>query len=166
MNEIDKNREKVRAEVLTRILERDGCVRVSVLLEESRDPSSPLHNEFEWDDSKAAEEYRKNQARRIIRVTRLSGEQERLVHVPVIANIDRERQGREGYYKTPTQVASNLDEFERAYNSARRQLSAATRAVEELERAAKLRGEDDDLAARLAVALKALDTAAQAIATH
>lgn len=32
------------------------------LVEASRDESAPLHNEFEWNDTKAAEKYRETQA--------------------------------------------------------------------------------------------------------
>lgn len=37
------------------------------LVDVSRPESAPLHCEFEWDDSKAAEKYREEQARNIIR---------------------------------------------------------------------------------------------------
>lgn len=37
------------------------------LLDASRDVNAPLHNEFEWDDSEAAERYREQQAGGIIR---------------------------------------------------------------------------------------------------
>lgn len=38
------------------------------LLDASMEESAPLHNEFEWDDKKAAEAHRENQARYIIRM--------------------------------------------------------------------------------------------------
>lgn len=38
------------------------------VVEQARDESSALHNYFEWDDTVAAEEFRIEQARRIIRV--------------------------------------------------------------------------------------------------
>lgn len=37
------------------------------LLEANRPEGAPLHSEFEWDDTTAAEEYRKSQARYLIR---------------------------------------------------------------------------------------------------
>lgn len=38
------------------------------VVEFARDPTTALHSQFEWEDSKAAEEYRLWQARQIIRV--------------------------------------------------------------------------------------------------
>lgn len=47
-------------------LEEQGNLTAKSLLEISRDESAPLHKEFEWDDSVAAEYYREGQARHII----------------------------------------------------------------------------------------------------
>jgi len=37
------------------------------IVEDARDPKSPLHAEFEWDDTLAAHEYRLEQARYVVR---------------------------------------------------------------------------------------------------
>jgi len=47
-------------------LEKTVGLTPQSLLDASRDESSPLHNEFEWDDGIAAENYRRHQARTII----------------------------------------------------------------------------------------------------
>lgn len=47
-------------------LEEEGRLTAGDLVEESRPEDAPLHEEFEWDDTVAAEEYRKSQARHII----------------------------------------------------------------------------------------------------
>ena len=47
-------------------LEQQGRLTAKNLLDESRPAEAPLHDEFEWDDIKAAEEYRLQQARHII----------------------------------------------------------------------------------------------------
>lgn len=47
-------------------LEQRGALTAKNLVDESRPAEAPLHNEFEWDDVKAAEEYRLQQARHII----------------------------------------------------------------------------------------------------
>lgn len=49
-------------------LERDGKILPHEVVEAARNPESPLHPHFEWDDSAAAESYRLEQARRLIRV--------------------------------------------------------------------------------------------------
>lgn len=50
-----------------RQLEETVGLTAKNLLDASRPPDAPLHKEFEWDDSKAAEMYREDQARTIIR---------------------------------------------------------------------------------------------------
>ena len=55
------------ANELTRIYDEKGELRAEDVVEESRPLSAPLHNCFEWDDEKAAEKYRKQQAETIIR---------------------------------------------------------------------------------------------------
>lgn len=47
-------------------LEQTVGLTADTLLDANRPKDAPLHDEFEWDDSIAAEEYRKTQARHII----------------------------------------------------------------------------------------------------
>lgn len=61
---------KVDANVAGQIfeeLEQTVGLTAENLLNASRNENAPLHNEFEWDDDIAAEEYRKEQARYLIR---------------------------------------------------------------------------------------------------
>jgi hypothetical protein len=44
-----------------------GKLNPGDVIDASRDPSAPLHKFFDWDDQSAAENYRKSQARRLIR---------------------------------------------------------------------------------------------------
>lgn len=48
-------------------LERSGGLTPRRLVDASRPPEAPLHDEFEWDDREAAEKYREHQAGHIIR---------------------------------------------------------------------------------------------------
>jgi len=48
-------------------LERDGKLYPADVVNAARSPSSPLHPYFDWDDSSAAEKYRLDQARALIR---------------------------------------------------------------------------------------------------
>ena len=48
-------------------LEAAGNLTAKSLLDVSRPQDAPLHSEFEWNDSVAAERYREDQARNIIR---------------------------------------------------------------------------------------------------
>jgi hypothetical protein len=48
-----------------------GTLTPQNVVDTARDPSHPLHSRFEWDDSTAAEEYRKVQAAQLIRSVRV-----------------------------------------------------------------------------------------------
>ena len=49
-----------------RIQKKYGILHPDIVLEESRKPSSVLHDYFEWDDQKAAEKFRLKQATKLI----------------------------------------------------------------------------------------------------
>ena len=57
---------EIAGKVCHDIIEEDGAVTPKKLVDVSRPEDAPLHKEFEWDDSVAAEEYRKQQARVLI----------------------------------------------------------------------------------------------------
>lgn len=54
-------------EELERIYSKNGTLTAADVVEESRSELAPLHSCFEWRDGVAAEEYRKEQARRLMR---------------------------------------------------------------------------------------------------
>lgn len=58
---------QVAGEELERIYKRDGIIRPSAVVDDSRPESAPLHGCFEWRDDIAAEKYRETQAAKIIR---------------------------------------------------------------------------------------------------
>jgi hypothetical protein len=63
---------KTKPTVVYRELERirkenDGVLSMAEIVRQSRPKGAPLHNEFEWNNSKAAEKYRQEQARYISR---------------------------------------------------------------------------------------------------
>lgn len=63
------SRHKVSAQVAGEVcsrLESEGRLNAVELVDESRPEDSPMHKEFEWDDSIAGEEWRRHQARNII----------------------------------------------------------------------------------------------------
>lgn len=57
-------------------LEQTVGLTPKTLLDESRPEDAPLHGEFEWDDSKAAEAYRETQASFLIRMLCVAPENE------------------------------------------------------------------------------------------
>lgn len=52
--------------VRLREMEKDGRLTPTEVLEEARSPESPLHDQFNWNDTEAAEKYRLMQASRLI----------------------------------------------------------------------------------------------------
>jgi len=62
-----KNPAEVAGPVCLKLRESEVGLTPESLLDASRDENAPLHNEFEWDDTVAAEKFRKEQARCIIR---------------------------------------------------------------------------------------------------
>lgn len=69
---------------LTRIAQRDGGISPLAVLDESRPDFAPLHSAFEWDDGVAAEEFRQQQARQLIRAVVLVPQPERNETAPVV----------------------------------------------------------------------------------
>ncbi len=57
-----------------------GRISPPIVLEDARDPKSPLHNAFEWDDSIAGEKYRLEQAGDIIRCYKVETTVEEVVY--------------------------------------------------------------------------------------
>lgn len=60
-----------RADVLAALQtleDAEGRITPALIVEVARDPESPLHQCFEWDDSIAAERHRLDQARRLLRL--------------------------------------------------------------------------------------------------
>lgn len=80
----------VAGKELERIYKRDGKIEPSVLVEESRPEDAPLHDCFEWDDKKAADAYRKSQARGIMCNVMIVGEPKRDTYTRAIVNVCKE----------------------------------------------------------------------------
>lgn len=54
-------------DALQRIYDERGTLTATIVVDEARDESHPLHGKFEWDNSVAAEAYRRAQAQELIR---------------------------------------------------------------------------------------------------
>lgn len=79
---------QVIGEELERIESDHGLIDPHVVLDESRPEHAPLHKAFEWDDGIAAEKYRLEQSRHLIRSIEIDRGDERVndlafVHVSV-----------------------------------------------------------------------------------
>lgn len=111
---------QVVGETVERIAEQSGGVcSAQALVCEARDPSSPLHRLFEWDDKHAATLYRREQARHVVRELRIVTDDQpgepiqAFVHV---VRVDGD-QVVEGYRLTRLMVKSD-DEYARVLEEA------------------------------------------------
>ncbi len=137
--------QQTKIDELRRILKRDGGVQASVVVKEARPKRAPLHDEFEWDDSLAGQQYRLGQARRLIRVTPYvedTGSRSRYVHVPAerIETPTAQVEQREGIYRPIKEVVQEPSEFSRALAQLETQRRAMSRTIRELKRAAEVSG--------------------------
>lgn len=99
-------------------LESDNNLTARALVDVSRPEDAPLHNEFEWDDSIAAEAYRENQARHIINCLEIVTEE----RAPVRAYFSIERTSSE--YQHITAILKSIDSREQLFKTALAELIA------------------------------------------
>jgi hypothetical protein len=111
-----------------------------LVLDVARDEANPLHPSFEWDDSKAAELHRIDQARHLISSIRVITEQPRDGEKPVLHRVfvnlsdphnegDEEARG----YVTVAKVLSQPELFERARQQFLKDLEAFERRYREFD---------------------------------
>lgn len=141
-------------EELQGIYDKHGDLRPTVIVRQAADPESPLHSCFEWDESRAAHEYRLHQARKMLAKFKIVTEngEERLVHVPRI-RLDGEPEG-EGKYRAMSAVLRVEDERARSL----RELLRMVRGLNERVSPFVLAWSDDEDTAKV---LRELDDAAR-----
>lgn len=94
-------------EVLERLGKRhNGVLEPEMVVDAARDEKSPLHPHFEWDDSAAAEEFRKGQARELVRSLTIDISRSNLEEKKVRAFVNVETGGERGYVSTFTAMSS------------------------------------------------------------
>lgn len=147
---------KSQFDATMKLLKKAGKLTASGILKEAEKKTSPLHALFEWDNTKAAHQYRMWQSRSMVKRLNLSIEvdEEKLVHVPVVNS-------KEGEYKPVKVVVEIISDFELAMNEAVSKLAAAERSVKLLQDVAAK--ESPDRAAVLGVAIKSIETASEAL---
>ena len=87
--------------VLERLAQQNGgLLMVDDVVEEARDPQSVLHRHFQWDDDKAAEAYRKQQARQLIQKVTVTIEKAPDVHIRAFVSLSTDQYEGGGYRMT------------------------------------------------------------------
>jgi len=160
----NKKREAIEKE-LSRLYAMENRLSASQVVDAAKPAKSPLHSWFVWDDTKAAGEYRLIQARQLIRRfnVQVEGREERLVHVPSL-DTDDESDTREGYYRTGSAIVKSPSEYALAVAECMKRFRSAQESLKQLERLAVAELGADKAVPNFEVAMKALDTARQAIA--
>lgn len=124
------------AEELERISRKHkGVLRPRDVVKFARNPETALHEHFEWDDTKAAEEYRLEQARRIIRVQVVYLEEDS-EPIRAYASLQKDR-GRDSY-RPITRVMQDEEMRAELMEQALKEARAWMRRYEQLEELAEV----------------------------
>jgi hypothetical protein len=111
-------------EALERIAkdDEDGLIQPPAVVEAARDPQSPLHQFFEWDDTEAAAQYRLEQARKLITRVRIRVQvpETLMWNVRVVQSDGTERRG----YVDTVRVRSDPNLYEQIIDDAKRAIRA------------------------------------------
>jgi len=86
-----------------------GDLRASDVVNESREEDAPLHPCFTWDDAEAAEHWRENEARSLIRSIRVLAAPEEEPSKPVIAYVHKPNAERQQCYRPSREMATDED---------------------------------------------------------
>lgn len=87
--------------LLIQIARRNGGVlKVDDVLDEAKDETSPLHKHFEWDDSAAADKYRRDQARYLIQKCKITLVETEPVSIRAFVSLQSDRDAGGGYRLT------------------------------------------------------------------
>lgn len=147
------SKKESRRQVYQKILDRDGSVTTSAYLKAATPKSSPIHDDFEWDDKKAGHAYRLNQAMHYIKRIKVitpGGEEQSVVNVrPVYGSKG------EGEYLPIGQVVENPVLYARALDELLKHKAGIERIISEMAELA----EGDEQLEKIALARTAFNTA-------
>jgi hypothetical protein len=107
--------------------ENDGVLKPEAVVEAARPKGSPLHSQFDWNNSEAAEKWRIHQARNLIRVTvewlNVPGKSEPVEIRPFVSlTTDRKNEG--GGYRETLVVLRNKESRDQLLADALAELQA------------------------------------------
>lgn len=92
---------ELEKKLLTQMAKRNGGIlKVDDVLEEAKNVNSVLHQHFEWDDSEAAEQYRRQQARALIQRCRIQLVETEPVKIRAFVSLPTDREQGGGYRLT------------------------------------------------------------------
>jgi hypothetical protein len=104
-----------------------GKCTPQALVDSARDAASVLHKYFEWDDAKAAEQYRLTQARYYMRSINIEYVTEECGIIEMRAFVPTYVDGQGNLWKPAVEVAATEEGMEQLLRAARRELRAFTK---------------------------------------
>lgn len=139
----------IAGRVCKNLSETTGGLTPKRLVDASRAKDSPLHNEFEWDDSVAGEKYREEQARQLIKnivVVQSDSQMERRIKIEKLEQEKREAAERgfvptgekDSRYVTLTAALTNEQWKNNLLKQARKDSEAFVNKYHRLEELAKV----------------------------
>lgn len=162
----DGFRAKIEADLARRELEtiaKDaGGLTAAAVVDASRPEDAVLHPQFEWDDFSAAEGYRRDQARKMIRaIVRVETENTPAHREYVLVRNDEDEATQ---YKSVTLVVQQPDLFADGVQRLAAEVAQARESLQEIESVARASGAEPERLARISMAVIALETASAAVA--
>lgn len=94
------------------------------LVDASRPEDAPLHPEFEWDDGKAAEAYRREQARLMISNLTITIEEQQVEEVRAYYSLEHGFRSNSGTYVSTIEIMSDSDKREILLEKAKKEMRA------------------------------------------
>jgi hypothetical protein len=163
---------KVAAPVAAQALDdirrnNDGTLNAQAVVDESRPEEAPLHPAFEWNDYEAAEAYRRQQAKSLIRaIVRVEGDDKppQRVYVGITGDTKSATKRDTTVYVTMTEATRDAGMFANAMHRLQQHLNGARASVAELKHAAEAEGVEPERLARIALAVQAIEAASAAVA--
>lgn len=137
------DKQKLIADRLERITKRNhGVLTPDAVLADAQDKSSPLHDQFTWDDTEAAHQWRLEQARTLIRSVRVEIQTETKTVSTVRYVRSPEAIGRQQGYADVTKLRTRED---LAREALRREFAAARALFDRCETLAEAFGLRPDI---------------------
>lgn len=87
--------------------QNNGVLMVDDVLEVARDENNVLHKHFEWDDTEAAKQFRREQARSLIQKCKITVGDKTPVHVRAFISLPSDRDTGGGYRMVADVMASD-----------------------------------------------------------
>ena len=149
---------------LARIHHKNGVLEAQTVVDESTPEDAPLHKVFEWDDAKAANNYRLVQSRTLIKSVRVVREVNK-PSVPVYVHVPSETENDvKAGYQPMSVVVTRPDMYASALAALTSKFQSAKFALEELKQAAVDSPDTDhERMARIEIAIQAMQTASAAV---